>query len=859
MKSLKFLRYFAIILFSYSFSFSLSAQESYIFDHHNIYNYISIYKSDVLYCLKDTFWDRAEDKLLARIDKSRFGVGYYGYKEIIAFQITADRTQIYFAEITGKLYRYTIADDKLDFVIDLLPDSLITTASWALFTLVWENDSTLYFGGRAFGRYNINTGELQNIAFFPKDKYVATKIVKHKNRYIAISHVKGTGPYRSLTELDLENPANSKMLIKNLHLGDATETLHQLISYQLDCDSVALYLENWEDYEHTGVMWHEIDMETYELKPTEYVGDIGEMFVNFHKDCGIIDLDMDNSTIGGNDFLIDELCNYTGIPISDTDVKVNNVWALDSITIKIKNASSKQYIGVPDGNYDIIRPNTANIALVNNGSTTNEELQKAIIDARYFNTGEKLNEIEVEFLAWYDGLSGDTARAYIKIKEQLPQAGEDIYKEYCKTDDVVDLYSLLDAEISTSGDFTDNDFNKIGSELDISEVGAFKGFYIVGVGECSDTALFEIIVNDIPYILPVKDTSMCYGSIYEVDLNYLNSDIEWSDGVKDKIRVIETSGDYIYKVTDERGCYASDTFWVFIGGQLTITPIDATICEGDTFPFLDKEYYEVGEYADTLKDINGCDSAYFDIKLAYFERSAIVLTGDLAFCSGESTTLKIQSEHRDLKLDGEDIPNTIEISSPGSYLLTGYDNNNCPSELRFEVSAYPNPQVFAEDIVDAEFSEPIKMPVDYSKGVVSYAWTPLSGLDCYDCPFPNITKPKDVIYTVEVTDENGCVSTQNISVSFKKIDYDIPNAIFNKPVHPDNGIFYVKSNISFSYDLEIYDRWGNMLYRAENIRTNDASAGWSPEGEVNSGVFVYKIEFDERGDKRVVAGDVTVL
>ncbi len=409
--------------------------------------------------------------------------------------------------------------------------------------------------------------------------------------------------------------------------------------------------------------------------------------------------------------MIDELCNYTGIPVSDTDVKINNVWALDSITIKIKDASSEQYIGVPDGNYDIIRPNTANIAIVNNGSTTNQDFEKAIMKAMYFNTGEqKYPNIEVQFLAWYDGVSGDTARAYLKMT-----------------------------------------------------------------------------------------------------------------------------------------------------ADPTVTPVDATICEGDTFPFLDKEYYEVGEYADTLKDINGCDSAYFDINLVYFERSEIVLTGDLAFCSGESTTLKIQSEHRDLKLDGEDIQNTIEISSPGSYLLTGYDNNDCPSELRFEVSAYPNPQIFAEDIVDAEFSEPIKMPADYSEGVVSYAWTPLSGLDCYDCPYPNITEPKDVIYTVEVTDENGCVSTQNISVSFKKIEYDIPNAIFNKPVHPDNGIFYVKSNISFNYDLEIYDRWGNVLYRAENIRTNDASAGWSPEGEVNSGVFVYKIEFDERGEKRVVAGDVTVL
>ncbi len=661
-----------------------------------------------MYSVDSIFWETANDNLIASINLDRFK-SYGNYNEIRTFEMSADRNQIYFADVGGYLFRYTIAEDTLELLIDLMPDSIKAGAA-GLLSLVWENDSTLYFGGRAYGRYNLSTGELENIFTIDSDEVydylsiVTPRIVKHKERYIY------TSLGETLMELNLNNPSNSEVLDDYLSVPGILFPV--LVSYQYDCDSIGLYVESGKDAEHPDLKWYKIDMETYELIPTEYPGDMQYLFVNYYADCRIIDLDMDNSTAEGYDFWLEVPCYNSAIPISDVDIDIKNLKPLDSITVMIKNATSGQYINIPQGNYDIIRANTANVAIVNNGSTTNEELQKAIIDAMYVNTGaQKNNDVEIEVLAWYNGIAGDMARAYIQITAAEP----------------------------------------------------------------------------------------------------------------------------------------------------TVTPVDATICEGDTFPFLDKEYYEIGEYADTLKDINGCDSAYFDINLTYFERSAIVLTGDKGFCEGESTTLTILSEHRDLKLDGENIQNTIEISEPGSYLLTGYDNNDCLSELRFQVSAYPNPHIFAEDIVDAEFSEPIKMPVDYSEGVVSYTWTPLSGLDCYDCPFPNITEPKDAIYTVEVTDENGCVSTQNINVSFKKIEYDIPNAIFNKPVHPDNGIFYVKSNISFNYDLEIYDRWGNVLYRAENIRTNDASAGWSPEGKVNSGVFVYKIEFDERGEKRVVVGDVTVL
>ncbi len=860
MKTFKYIFYLSISLFSCT----ISAQETYfIFSNPKAPGHFSIYKCNLMQS-DSSFKQTKYDNLVVDISRDRF-VSSSGLKTgfLEAFQFSADRNLVYIAGENGDLYRYTIDEDKLEFLVDLLPDSVGNPAR--LHTLVWGDDSTLYFGGSVHGAYNVDTGEfpIKPKNYYKNPNLYSLSMVKYKGRYIY------TSVYKTLMELDVEDPNNSKLLYDYSVLP--IRYFPNVMLYQFDCDSVELCISL--DFKRSDIPWYMVNIDDNafsfeELIPVEALGakpttldggGLGLNFFNYYDDCSLIDLDIDNSTIGGNDFFISQSCYNSGIPISDTDVRVGSAFPFDSITINIKNAYSLQYVGVSDGNYDIIRPNTADIALVNNGSTTNEDFEYAIANAMYFDGATRKGlDIEIEFLVWENGLPRDTAIAYIEIAEQLHYAGEDIHREYCQEEKFIDLYSLLDSEISRSGNFVDTDFNKIGSDLDISKGGIFKGFYVVNVEECSDTAFFEIIVNKVPDISPINDTLICYGGIYEVDLSYPNLDIEWSDGLEDEIRVISTAGTYTYKVINEHGCYSYDTFTVFWSEQSVKIPVEADICEGDTFPFLGKEYYEIGNYFDTLRNSIGCDSVYFYIRLNHFEGADIILTGNLGFCEGGNTVLKVESEHTDLKLNGENVQSTIKIVTPGSYLLTGY-YEKCISQLYFEVLEYPNPQIFSENVVELDFSEPIKIPVAYSDGVISYNWTPRSGLDCYDCPYPNILTAQNMLYTVEVTDENRCVSTDSISVVFKELEYYFPNTIFNNPVHPDNGVFYIKSKEAFYYNMEIYDRWGNVLYRAENISTNDPSGGWSPQGKVNPGVFVYKIELNDYGNKKVIAGDITVL
>ena len=66
-------------------------------------------------------------------------------------------------------------------------------------------------------------------------------------------------------------------------------------------------------------------------------------------------------------------------------------------------------------------------------------------------------------------------------------------------------------------------------------------------------------------------------------------------------------------------------------------------------------------------------------------------------------------------------------------------------------------------------------------------------------------------------------------------------------------------NVDFEYELTVYDRWGNMLFQNDQARANQPEHGWFPEDRVNSGVFVFTIEYIENGKRKLYAGDVTVV
>ena len=76
-----------------------------------------------------------------------------------------------------------------------------------------------------------------------------------------------------------------------------------------------------------------------------------------------------------------------------------------------------------------------------------------------------------------------------------------------------------------------------------------------------------------------------------------------------------------------------------------------------------------------------------------------------------------------------------------------------------------------------------------------------------------------------------------------------------RPVLPDG--------ITAVFDIDIYDRYGGILFRQERMSTQDSNAGWDGyiRGQIaQTGIYVYKIVVYLDGQEpMIMSGTVTVL
>jgi gliding motility-associated-like protein len=148
----------------------------------------------------------------------------------------------------------------------------------------------------------------------------------------------------------------------------------------------------------------------------------------------------------------------------------------------------------------------------------------------------------------------------------------------------------------------------------------------------------------------------------------------------------------------------------------------------------------------------------------------------------------------------------------------------------------------------------------------SIIWTPTDSLSCTDCLNPYANPTSTTTYRVTIVNENGCDDFAEIRV---EIDKDrkvyIPNA-FSPNDDGDNDLFMIYASeigIKQINYFQVYSRWGEMIYQAENFQPNDPANGWGGlfRGEMmNPGVFVYwaEVEFVD-GFKGFYKGDVTLF
>ncbi|MCC6460373.1 MAG: gliding motility-associated C-terminal domain-containing protein, partial [Saprospiraceae bacterium] len=205
--------------------------------------------------------------------------------------------------------------------------------------------------------------------------------------------------------------------------------------------------------------------------------------------------------------------------------------------------------------------------------------------------------------------------------------------------------------------------------------------------------------------------------------------------------------------------------------------------------------------------------------------------------------------------------------APGDYVLVVRDANGCTdTELQsLFAPAYPTVELPDWHLIaqgDSVQLQPVTTPPALL--IADWQWSPAEGLSCADCPEPWAKPLLPVVYSLTITDQNGCTARSEVQLRVdRRRQLYIPN-IFSPNGDGENDIFLVFGRgVVEVRNLRVFDRWGNQLFENEHLPVNDPAEGWDGNfrGQaMQPGVYIWQavVEFID-GQVEVYAGDVTIL
>jgi gliding motility-associated-like protein len=138
----------------------------------------------------------------------------------------------------------------------------------------------------------------------------------------------------------------------------------------------------------------------------------------------------------------------------------------------------------------------------------------------------------------------------------------------------------------------------------------------------------------------------------------------------------------------------------------------------------------------------------------------------------------------------------------------------------------------------------VQLEVYYKQLPPSINWYPPDSLSCQDCINPYASPVTDTYYTLYTFSKDGCPDSVKIFVRVLK-----DKRLWAPNVFSPNGdaindkfkIFGTEQVVEVNR-LQIFSRWGELIYENFNFDINDATIGWNGEFKgkpMNPGVFVY--------------------
>ncbi len=336
------------------------------------------------------------------------------------------------------------------------------------------------------------------------------------------------------------------------------------------------------------------------------------------------------------------------------------------------------------------------------------------------------------------------------------------------------------------------------------------------------------------------------------------------------------TGLYSQRLVSSSGCDSLLTLDLTIGKTIT-TSATLTLCSGQLAMIHGINQNTAGLYSQTFTAADGCDSIS-TIKLTINALPDVRFTADIKQGCAElcvnftNTTANVSSAEWDYG-DANSQNTTFPLhcyANAGSYSvgLIVIDINGCEDSLTIAnmITVYPHPtSQFIISSTVATTGNPI-IVTDMSTGANVWSWS-------FGDASQTTSTAQNAYYTYAdsgnylvkqvVTNQFGCVDSSERYVRINP-DYTfyVPNAITPNGDGLNDEFIPRTTGLDMSrdYELTVYDRWGNLIFK-----TNNPMQGWN--ARINSigniaaqDVYVWKIfTWDTSGKSHVYEGHITLI
>lgn len=422
----------------------------------------------------------------------------------------------------------------------------------------------------------------------------------------------------------------------------------------------------------------------------------------------------------------------------------------------------------------------------------------------------------------------------------------------CATEQVIELRELeleLNTNLSTISPPSCAGFEDGFIEITIDNGAGPYEFDWTGDGQFQDAGSLQNLEAG-NYQVQVRDVNRCLGNfVFELeDPAALDVEFEIDPvscfGEQDaNIRAVGTGGTAPFSYSWDNGVNGPVLNNVS-AGNYSLTLVDANNCPLDTLIMLDQP--------DTIFFNN----IQVEDVLCFGESS-----GRISILGGGGTP------PYDFRISNQGfVPDNTFLNLPaGTYQVELRDAEGCGISSTVEITEPPLLTVDAGQDTIVNLGEQTTLLAIPSERPVAYLWSPGEDLTCTDCPNPLLLPLNSATYEVAVTNANGCVARDRVSITVAKFRNVYAPTAFTPNNDSVNDFFtlYPDDSATRIVNLKIFDRWGELLFEAFDIPGGEEALGWDGtfKGEpMNGGVYIYLAEIEYLDGKvKIEQGDLLLL